>query len=125
METMIDVPTYCGLEVTGEYAKIPAFFFREVENYYTKGYCCGSVEFILKNDFIMGVCNCDNSFDKPGVLRAVALFIHNRCPKYNNDFDKVIGDKDTVEEFIKNGTRFTREQLIQVSGLAQQNYSLP
>ena len=114
----VEVPVYCGLEVTGEYAKIPAFFFRELENYYTQGYCCGSIMHILQNEFIMAVCNCDKSFDKPGVFRAVALFIHNRCPKYDAGYNKVIGDKQTVEEFINNGTRFTREQLLQVYGLA-------
>lgn len=117
METLVEVPTYCGVEVKGEYAKIPAFFFRELENYYTKGYCCSSVKYILENNFVMGICNCDDSFDAPGVFRAVALFIHNRCPKYNSDYTKIMGDADSVSEFIKNGTRFSREELLQVYGL--------
>jgi hypothetical protein len=117
METMIAVPTYCGVEVTKEYSTIPQFWFNEVENYFTNKWCCDSVLHMFENNFIMGICSTDTTFDNPGVLRKCALFLCNRVPKYNSNGDKYFGDKETVREFLNNGTPLTREDLIQTYGL--------
>jgi len=101
--------TYCGIPVGNEYDKIPQVFFTEIENYFTKGYCCGFMENLLQNNFVMAVASADMQFNGEGVYRQIMFFMLNRIPSFalhwgsNSLFTKYVANPDKY---------FTREELI-------------